>query len=203
MLTCAGFSNDTGFTDAFGKKCLSYGIIDFVCPSVCEVLTLEPNTCTTSHFCETRCEVKRCWTSHEVLTVSFDFGEECRVVFGICIGLFNLTECFRERLRDELTSKLTKMGLLKAFSGISVRWYITQCCGLVSCIRGLFQASTHVRYNLVHGFSTFFCRGITSSCFQGLKNGRSNNDTISNIGHSLYHIWSGDSKSNSKRKISL
>ena len=124
MLSRTSLRNDALLPHSLGKEALAEGIVDLVCASVCEVLSLEVDLGATRAGSQLRCVVEGCGTPDEVTGEGIVGRGECWIVTGNVIGVDEFRKGGHQRLGHELSAVRSKPTGTRGFggSGFSGGW---------------------------------------------------------------------------------
>mmetsp|Transcript_32153 Transcript_32153/g.68034 ORF Transcript_32153/g.68034 Transcript_32153/m.68034 type:complete len:497 (+) Transcript_32153:302-1792(+) len=204
MLPRSCLGNDARLTNLLRQDGLSDGIVNFMCASMRQILPLQPNGSSTTHFRQSIRLMKGSGSTNKITTVLIKLGQEVRIVFDLDIFLLNLTKCLGKSFWNELPTELTESSLDTEL-GNFIRHFVLGLASkdfrLVRGIGALLASRAEFRNNLLHCRDAFL--GAIPRLLHGLENRTSYNNTISNVGNTLHHLGVGNTKTHSQRQICL
>jgi hypothetical protein len=99
VLPGPGLRDDSFLTHPFRQEDLADGVVDLVCPGVCEVLAFEPDHGSTGQGGKPGDAGEGGRSSYEITEAGIEFGTEIRIVLGVMPRRFQFVEGCDQRLR--------------------------------------------------------------------------------------------------------
>mmetsp|Transcript_16550 Transcript_16550/g.30032 ORF Transcript_16550/g.30032 Transcript_16550/m.30032 type:complete len:523 (+) Transcript_16550:478-2046(+) len=204
MLPRTSLGNDTRLTNPLRQESLTNGIVNLVRPSMRQILPLEPDLRTTTHFRQTIRQMKGSGSPHKVLTVHGQLGQEIRIILDQIVLLLDLAERLRKRLGNELPPELAKPRLLPNLGDL-VRQRILRLASqnrrLVGGLLPLLAPRAQFLYDLLDGRDAF--RAGVPRLLHRFENGTSDDHSVAEVGHGLDHLGVGDAESDGEGEVGL